>query len=440
VLVADGTFAQSITINKNHVHLKGSGLEKTFLQPDPTNQNVAITLDGVNDVKITGFTISDSHDYGIESTNSTFVVEQNLFVENSTAIKLTASRSSIKDNMFDGGYRGEGSISIKSSQAVISENIFEGEATVINDFMGGYGPSIVTIADNNFTDVDPAIDNAANCASCVTRIVRNIITANVLIDRGISNSGPAVISENTIEKCALSAIHNSSDEAVIANNLLRNCGTNNGAINGCAISNFGTSTITGNSILNNPGHGVQIIRGIATVNGNMIKDNGGYGVSSVGKASIMGNTFINNGLGCINQNVGIVAAANLCESSFSVLGTITAEEDLNVHANKDMSITAGKNMIISAGENIPITSGKNIPVVAGENMLINAGKDISVVAGENINSEAAVSTAIGSSKDTTIQSGGDTLIESKDITLQASDDITIESLEGTIRLKGTVIP
>ena len=236
ILVAAGSYTESIQINKSHIHLKGSGYDRTFLQP--VSNNPVITLNGVNDVDISGFTIRDAYTDGIKSINSSLTINRNKFVTNEVAVYLAGSLGTIEDNLFDQNEgRNFGSISIRSSQALVSNNTFIGGEAVTIDFESGYGNiTTATIKENTFTDVYPAIDNKANCAGCSIRIAGNLITGTGL-DIGIRNEGPAVISENTIEKCGLFAILNYADQAVIANNLLRENGVNGGS----AIATSGTS-------------------------------------------------------------------------------------------------------------------------------------------------------------------------------------------------------
>jgi hypothetical protein len=372
-----------------------------------------ITLSGVNNVKISGFTIKDSYSSGVKSLNSSLTIAENQFIDNETAIYLAGSEGTIEKNVFDHNIGGNlGSISIRSSQASVSGNTFIGGEAVTTDFEAGYGNiTTATILQNTFTGVSPAIDNNADRSGCSIRIIANVIKGGAGIDKGISNDGPAVISENTIEKFALYAILNNSDQAVIASNLLRE----NGGPDGAAIVTFGTSTITGNTILNNSGHGVKINNGVATINGNTFKDNSGYGVSSVASAIIMGNTFDNNSLGCIDYGSDTVVSANLCNDTLSVNGTITSPETLTIQAGQDMNITTGRDMNIATGRD----------------MNMHTDSDISITADGNISTNAS-ETSITSSSDTNINSIEDTTI--------TTDDTTTITSGGPVNIIGSTVP
>ncbi len=357
ILVAAGNYTENIQINKSYIHLKGSGSDRTFLQP--LSNNPIIALNSVNDVKVSGFAMRYSDSEGIRSVDSSFTIESNEFVENDIAIYLAGGRNIIiEKNVFDHNVSGGSkSISIKSSEQVfVSNNSFIGGKAVTTSFEVGYGNiTTATITGNSFINVDPAIDNNADRLGCSTRIVGNMITGEEIIETGIRNSGPAVISENTIEKCLLFAILNYADQVVISNNLLRE---NKNPI-GAAISTSDTSTITGNMILNNEGHGVKIIGGVATVNGNTFINNDLYGVdSSAGSAIIMGNSFVNNNSGCINYGAGTVVAANLCENTLSVYGTITSAENFTIEAAKDVNLISSGNLNLISGANLDLRGSK----------------------------------------------------------------------------------
>ena len=424
ILVAAGTYTESIQINKSHIHLKGSGYERTFLKP--VSNNPVITLDGVNDVEISGLTIRDAYTEGIKSLNSSLTINRNQFVENEVAVYLAGSIGTIEKNVFDQNEgRNFGSISIRSSKALVSNNTFIGGEAVTTDFESGYGNiTIATITENNFTDVYPAIDNKASRPGCLTRITGNLITGSRL-DIGIRSEGPAVISENMIEKCSLFAILNFADHAVISNNLLRENGVNGGS----AISTSGASTITGNTILSNSGHGVKIVDGVATVNGNTFKNNLGFGVSSAGSAIIMGNTFVDNGLGCIEYGTGTVVAANLCHNTLSLYGTITSTETLTIQANKDFNITTDRDINLVA-EDVNISANLDLNVAA-EEMSVQTNKDIFIKANKNIYTNA-LNTSIKSSNNTNIDSGKDTTIKTVGTTEIKSG--------GPVIIKGSTVP
>jgi len=410
VWVAAGDYSESPTIDKSHVHLKGAGYDRTSLQP--VSNNPAVTCDGVSDVKITGFNIRDASSCGIISISSSVTIANNQFSDNETAVMVVGSDARIEENVFDhNGGSGLGSISIRSSKAHVSGNTFVGGEAVTTGFENGYGNiTIASISENTFTDADPAIDNNANRPGCFTRITGNLISGSGH-DVGIRNNGPAVISENTIENCALLAINSLSEQTMISNNLLRN----NGANGGSAISSSGTATITGNTISDNPGHAVSITGGVATVNGNTIANNQGFGIRSAGTAVVMGNALIGNGSGCIDDSATTIVAANLCNTSMSVLGTITSAEDLNIEAGRDVNLRAGGDVNVNADNAASIQAGTDVS--------INAGQDMSTVASN---------TVITSSADTDIHSGHDTNIATSNNTDIASG--------GTVTIKGATFP
>lgn len=194
------------------------------------------------------------------------------------------------------------------------------------------------------------------------------------IERGITNNGPAVIAENVIERCSSWAVLNSAQSAVIANNLLRHSGTNEGS----AIYSLGISTITGNNIEWNS-DGVIIEGGFATVSGNTFFNNYGAGVSVLhGQVSIMGNTFLNNDGGCINHGPGtiVAAAANLCNGTLEISGSpvnISSDAQIGMRAITDIEIDSGQSTTINSGTNMTIESAAEMTVESGLNMNIRGG-------------------------------------------------------------------
>lgn len=418
ILVAADSYVESFTIKTSHIHIKGTGYDRTFLQPDSSNP-VAITLDGVENVKISGFTITNANLYGINSTNSSLTIDNNQFIGNEVAIELVGSEGIIEKNIFDNnGGSDFGSISIKSSKAFVSDNTFIGGEPVTTGLEVGYGNTMATIIENTFTNLDPAIDNQANHNDCLVKISGNMITGSH-IDAGIINEGPAIISENMVEKCALYGILNYADQAVISNNLLRNNGENGGD----AIVTNGNATITGNSILNNQGNGINVIGGIATINGNTFTNNQGYGVTSAGTAVVMGNAFVDNLLGCIRDVAETVVAANLCDDALAVEGVI-ASEYINTDVDGNVNISA-KDLNISAedlnvaSENINILTSNNIAIDARDisanaalNTSLISGNDATMTAGGNTDINSGANTTITTGADTTITTNGDTDIAS----------------------------
>lgn len=464
IIIKPGEYTENIIIDKSHVQLLGAGYERTTILPADITQPT-IELDNVVDVKISGLSLIGTGSVGIYSLGSSaiimdnnisyltsgwlnnpagiyclesnIVVNGNLFSENDMAIYIERSTGDINKNTFirNGGNR-HPSILIESSQIYISENEFRkgGEVSVAMP-SGPNGYTRATISHNTFIDLYKAIDNNADRDNSFTKIVGNLITRDEsqVLEYGVISRGLSIITENIIEYCHI-GIHNSADQATIANNILRKTGGAGGA----AISSSGTSTITGNSIENNLGHGVNIIGGIATVNGNSFINNEGYGVHSVGTAFIMGNVFINNDLGCINDDANAVGA-NLCNNNvLAITGTIGSEQDLNINTGKSLKIFTGLDILIDTGRDLVIDANQNIP--------ITANGDISASA-KNTTVSSTSDTIINSGLDTTINSNNNTEINANydigtriyDTKIKLYNDISLKAEDGNVKIKGEPI-
>lgn len=116
ISVAEGTYRESITVNKVTLHgltIEGAGAQKTFLNLS-TIGGTAVTFQNVSGVTLRGFTIRKA-EVGIRADKSKANIANNLFVANTKAFENHSSYSRITNNTF---YRNTGTVFTNSSSTL----------------------------------------------------------------------------------------------------------------------------------------------------------------------------------------------------------------------------------------------------------------------------------------------------------------------------------
>ncbi len=323
IFVDSGTYYENVVINKS-IQLIGENKSNTIIdgeQPHDITVPV-ISVAGVNNVVISGFTIQDGFE-GIKLSGSSYTdVSKNTIIDTVYGIKLVSSsdNNTISENNIANN-TGEGITLDHSRNNIISlNNITDGFPAIdIENFSDNN-----TISYNNIYNNARGLDIKNSSSNLITSNTlannsyclhmgysssHNVVTRNVIENNsygGVTvflHSNYNIISENNITNNYLDhqyfsagiEISQASYNIVSKNNLLAND-------RGVYIDEWSNSNIVSeNTITNNCYNGISLGEGSTnnTVSGNTITDNESRGIS-IGSSShnnITENTVINNTYG-----------------------------------------------------------------------------------------------------------------------------------------------
>jgi len=296
IKVAEGTYTENLTVTVS-VTIEGASAEKTIIDGinGQGNQQPTVTIQGVENVTIRGFTIQNGGRRGIHIEGAKGVVIENSILRNNQTVGISVqSQSEVKilnnqiiettKNTSGAGGRG---LQIVDSQAVIAGNTIAKNAEIgvailsskaeikenkINE-NGSFGISL-----NKFSLSSPTSAAASN----------GLITANTL--SGNKGAGVSLLANSTAEMTK-NQITNTQKISGGPSGLA------NGA--GILIQDNASAKLTENTVSNNAGAGVAVIGGSAQLESNTIKDNQDCGVHGNRGTSITGsnNEISGNGGG-----------------------------------------------------------------------------------------------------------------------------------------------
>ncbi|MBW2244450.1 MAG: right-handed parallel beta-helix repeat-containing protein [Deltaproteobacteria bacterium] len=442
ILVTPGTYTENVVLATSHIHLMGAGAERTILQALDIGLP-ALEVTGAVGVEVSGLSIQGPGSIGIRSASSSVVISGSRITDHHSGpssldpfpagihavdSELTLERSeiglndvgvyaanasgSMTGNAFNGnGGEGAGTLSLHSSNFLLSDNSFQGGEPVQPSFEGYLGDRCTTIIRNNtFAGMEPAIDNQAvgtGGVSCTTVITGNRVDCEGM-DQGIRNGGPAIISANTVSGCALHGITTDAAATTIANNHF----SDNGGAGGTAVSNLDTVTITGNTFSNSGNDAIQTVNGIASITGNTFLGTSRYGVNAASRSVLMSNLFDGTEAECVHVSAGTVAvAANHCNDVMLVTGTIVVENDLRLDVGGDVAVSAGSDLNVLVGADTTLSSGRNATVDAGLDTVIQSGGDSTVTSGNRTTIHTGSDLTLDTVGSTDVKSGGPIVIK-----------------------------
>ena len=217
--VMPGTYTENITVNKNNIHLQGSGPETTIIEV--ATSGVAFDINNVGDVRISGFSVKgasgSSNNTGIwDRGGSSAVIDNNEFSNLEWPIYLEQSSSSIITNNKVSNSLAHG-IEIFNSSPKIIGNIIDGSAsTGIRIYPGS--PLIEGNEITNNTNYGIEVRDDSH-----PYIYRNKISGNDVGIRDANSNTSSTIRDNDITDNVTTGIYN-MDATKIYNNRITNNG------------------------------------------------------------------------------------------------------------------------------------------------------------------------------------------------------------------------
>lgn len=125
-LKISGTCEEAITITQGPLTLDGNGsgaISGAMFEPESTEFNGLVTIDGARGVVLRGLTISDSQSEGVLATNGARVkVEDSLIKSNQTGIRLSQAAMTLRDSTVRDN-AGSGLMAITGSTAVLGGEV-----------------------------------------------------------------------------------------------------------------------------------------------------------------------------------------------------------------------------------------------------------------------------------------------------------------------------